>query len=345
MIAAQSRANPPGQPTFTYQRQYPTGDLFAHVTGYYTFAFGSTGLERTQNDVLDRQHHRAAAAGHAGHPHRRRGQLGHGADDRCAATCSRWPRTPSASARARSSCSTPPPARCWRCGASRATTPTTSSTPDFDRARDVITFLEASPGNPLLANAYQQRYMPGSTFKILTTSIALENGTVDLSTAFPDENAVGPAADERPDRELRGHDVRRRPHRGVHAQLQHPVRQDRPRRSASTRWSRASPTGASASRSRSTCPARRPARSGRPTDLDQNLPLLAIRGFGQNEVQMVPLHMAMVAATVANGGQMMKPYVVEQTLDHDGRVLDRTAAGGVEDADLAGDGRHPDATS
>ena len=27
-------------------------DLYAHVTGYYTFAFGSTGLERTQNDVL-----------------------------------------------------------------------------------------------------------------------------------------------------------------------------------------------------------------------------------------------------------------------------------------------------
>jgi peptidoglycan glycosyltransferase len=61
-----------------------------------------------------------------------------------------------------------------------------------------------------------------------------------------------------------------------------------------------------------------------PTEaLDQNLPLLAIRGFGQNEVQMVPLHMAMIAGSVANGGQMMKPYVVEQTLDHDGRVLDR----------------------
>ena len=56
----------------------------------------------------------------------------------------------------------------------------------------------------------------------------------------------------------------------------------------------------------------RPAAStfGGTDDLDQNLPLLAIRGFGQNEVQMVPLHMAMVAAAVANGGQMMKPYVV-----------------------------------
>ena len=39
---------------------------------------------------------------------------------------------------------------------------------------------------------------------------------------------------------------------------------------------------------------------------------------------MVPLHMAMVAATVANGGQMMKPYVVDQTLAHDGSVLSQT---------------------
>ena len=39
---------------------------------------------------------------------------------------------------------------------------------------------------------------------------------------------------------------------------------------------------------------------------------------------MVPMHMAMVAATVANGGQMMQPYVVQQTLDHDGNVLDTT---------------------
>ncbi len=61
-----------------------------------------------------------------------------------------------------------------------------------------------------------------------------------------------------------------------------------------------------------------------PTDnLDDNLPLLAIRGFGQESVQMVPLHMAMVASTVANGGRMMKPYVVDARLDHSGRVLDR----------------------
>ena len=30
----------------------------------------------------------------------------------------------------------------------------------------------------------------------------------------------------------------------------------------------------------------------------------------------MPIHMAMVAATVANGGVMMKPYVVDAELDH-----------------------------
>jgi peptidoglycan glycosyltransferase len=52
---------------------------------------------------------------------------------------------------------------------------------------------------------------------------------------------------------------------------------------------------------------------------------LAIGGFGQGNTAMVPLHMAMVASTVANGGVMMKPHVIDATLDHDGGVLSRTA--------------------
>ena len=40
---------------------------------------------------------------------------------------------------------------------------------------------------------------------------------------------------------------------------------------------------------------------------------------------MVPLHMAMVAAAVANDGRMMKPYVVDKTLAHNGTVLTQTS--------------------
>ena len=35
-----------------YQRVYPEGDLFAHVTGYYSFNLGSDGVERYYNDDL-----------------------------------------------------------------------------------------------------------------------------------------------------------------------------------------------------------------------------------------------------------------------------------------------------
>jgi penicillin-binding protein A len=37
---------------FEFQRQYPTGDLFGHITGYFNFNFGATGVERTYNDEL-----------------------------------------------------------------------------------------------------------------------------------------------------------------------------------------------------------------------------------------------------------------------------------------------------
>jgi peptidoglycan glycosyltransferase len=77
-------------------------------------------------------------------------------------------------------------------------------------------------------------------------------------------------------------------------------------------------------RSRSTCRVGRQLAFGEVEDFTDQLPLLAIGGFGQGNDVMVPLHMAMVAATVANGGKMMVPHVIDATLYHDGSVLDRT---------------------
>ena len=39
---------------------------------------------------------------------------------------------------------------------------------------------------------------------------------------------------------------------------------------------------------------------------------------------MVPLHMAAIAAAIANRGTMMTPFAIDLTRDHDGKVLDRT---------------------
>jgi peptidoglycan glycosyltransferase len=48
--------------------------------------------------------------------------------------------------------------------------------------------------------------------------------------------------------------------------------------------------------------------------------LLANSGFGQGQLQVTPLQMALVAATVANKGLMPRPYLVEQAHAADGAV-------------------------
>ena len=63
---------------------------------------------------------------------------------------------------------------------------------DYDDAYAYLTELQNDPRDPLLANAYQQRYMPGSTFKVLTTGIALDDGVVGLDSFFPDEREFLP---------------------------------------------------------------------------------------------------------------------------------------------------------
>jgi hypothetical protein len=42
----------PSNDRFEFQRVYPTKDLFADITGFFAFTFGSDGVERSANDVL-----------------------------------------------------------------------------------------------------------------------------------------------------------------------------------------------------------------------------------------------------------------------------------------------------
>ena len=321
LVVAQSVENPEGS-EFRFQRVYPEGELYAHVTGYYTFAFGSTGVERTENDVLSgntaQQQLRALPGLLTGEEDDSgsvqltlrsdlqqvaRDALG----DRAGSVVVLEPKTGAVKAM-------------W---SYPGYDPNLIANPDFEQARAVLAFYENFPGDPLLANTYQQRYMPGSTFKLLTTGIALQNGVVNLESEFPDESEFLPPQTTDPIENFEGTTcggdltevfarscniafARIALDIGVQRMLDgvaawgvgEPIPIDLPRPAAST--------------------------FGNSTDLDQQLPLLAIRGFGQNEVQMVPMHMAMVASTIANGGQMMKPYVVDATFDHNGALLDRT---------------------
>lgn len=49
----------------------------------------------------------------------------------------------------------------------------------------------------------------------------------------------------------------------------------------------------------------------------EDKPTLALSSIGQASVNMTPLHGAMIAATVANGGQQMRPHIVQQLVGPD----------------------------
>ena len=307
---------------FRYQREYPTGDLFSNVSGYYTYSFGATQLEKTQSDVL---------LGDTA-PQKLAGILG-GSDNTGSVLLTLRADVQKVAADALGK----------REGSVVVMDPITGavlamvSYPRYDpnliaiadsaKAEQVLNFYDKAPGKPLLANAYQENYMPGSSFKIMTASIAFENGVTSLDRVFPVTTSWLPPQTIDPIQNYGGHacggtmvEVFYKSCNIPFAQL---ATELGPQRMVDgvRKWGIGEKLpidlpGAAASNFEDA--------NSEPIDFVHNLPLLAIGGFGQANDKMVPLHMCMVAATIANGGRMMKPYVIDATLSHDGSVLART---------------------
>ena len=321
VVAARS-VQAPGDSDVKFQRQYPTGDLFAHITGYHTFGLGSTQLERARSDVLTGDtftQQVLAIENILGRSNDNSGQirLTVREDMQSVAKFLLGPREGSI---VMMEIETGAVVAMW---SYPSFDPNLLADPDYNAAFEYLTTLQQDARDPLLANAYQQRYMPGSTFKVLTTGAALDFGVVTTESFWPPESEFVPPQTDDPIENYAGTvcggdlaEVFRRSCNTPFARMTIELGPDRFQEGIA-RWGvgEAIPIdlpGAVAST------------VGDFTDMDQNLPLLAMRGFGQNEDQMVPIHMAMVAAAVANDGEMMAPYVVDSEIDHGGRIIDQT---------------------
>ena len=311
-VATASAAN-------TYQRTYPEGDLYAHLTGYHTLRLGSTQLERLWGDELTGDTNSLLTT---------IGDLVGGTPTDTSGTV-RLTLDHTLQRTARDSLgeregsivmldiTTGAIVAMWSWPSYN---PNIVVDPDYDTAYDYLQSLYDDPRDPLLANAYQQRYMPGSTMKILTTSVGLANGTISLDTTWPDESAWLPPQTNDPIENYGGSicggdltEVFARSCNIPFAQTAVAMGPDL-FELGMTAWGvgEAVPIDLP-----------RPAASTIGDDLDtlaDNLPLLAMRGFGQNDVQLVPLHLAMITAAVANDGVMMEPHVVSVVTDHNGGI-------------------------
>lgn len=305
----------------TYLRQYPQGGLYAAVTGYYSLIYSRTGMEDAENDVLAGNDPRLFG--------RRLADLFTGRDPSGGDVVLTLDPAVQEAAMAGLDGVT---------GAVVALDPSTgailgmASTPTYDPTRlsshdpaDIRAYwdeLEAASPDPRLNRAIGDNYPPGSLFKVIVSAAALEDGrTPETVIPAPDiltlpqtntqlrnfGNSRCSGSQEQP-----LIDALTISCNTAFAQLGIDLGEDRVREMAAA-------FGLDG--------------EGYQIPLDvapsgvgdiESAAALGQTSIGQRDVRMTPLQAALVAATVANDGRQMKPYMVDQVLAPDLTVIDET---------------------
>jgi len=175
--------------------------------------------------------------------------------------------------------------------------------------------LLAADHDPLINRAIGALYPPGSTFKLITAAAAMENGLAGGDSVIPAPHRYvlpGTSTTMRnfgdevcsPDDEMTMHDAMVMSCNTAFAQLAVAVGGDAMRTQAE-RFGFDDPFEVPMRSAVS----RYPGSDGFSPDR------VALSGIGQGDVTATPLQMAVVAATIANGGNLMQPYLVDTVRD------------------------------
>jgi peptidoglycan glycosyltransferase len=316
-----------------YQRVYPEGDLFAHITGYYSFNLGSTGVERTYNAELTGRTSSLQLrqlSGFFSDPSSEgdvilsvRSDVQRTAKEQLGALTGSVVALDPRSGAILAMYSNP------------TYDPNLISTNDSQTAADVKTVLDASPDKPLLARSYQERFFPGSTFKVVTATAGLTSGKVtETEPVYPVVTSYTPPLTNRPifnfGRDACGGNL--------FQILQQSCNSSFAQMAAEQLGADPMIEAAEAAGFNDTPPIdlTRPASSVYPTDFGEivrepegsapvyeDTPALAQTAIGQNDVAATPLQMALVAAGVANEGRIMVPHVMSEVQARDGDTVVR----------------------
>ena len=216
--------------------------------------------------------------------------------------------------------------------------PNALSTHDLEEARAAREFLQPdSPDSPLIATSYQDRFFPGSTFKVVVGSSGLKFGVVTPEEpVYPTEASWVPPQTTRPlnnSHTCGG---------ALFEILAESCNTSFARMAVETLGADRTIEGAEAFGFNDTPPIDLPdpVESNFPTDFTDNTPALAQSAIGQFEVAASPLQMALVAAGIANDGVIMAPHTVDELRDGDGDVIETFDERGLAAADQRRRRRH-----
>ncbi len=197
---------------------------------------------------------------------------------------------------------------------------------DLSRVTEDFKTLNADPTQPLLNRAIQTRLPPGSTFKVVTAAAAIDKGLYTAEDDVPGGDTYQLPLTHGPtgliDNEGRtcGSNGSKIPFaQAMEQSCNTSFAQIAGQVGAEDMAKTAEGFGFNSHYFDDLSPQ---AESVFPTDIDEAQ--LGQTGFGQFDVSATPLQMAMVAAGLANGGTVMRPYLVDEEQSADLDVLDKT---------------------
>lgn len=314
----------PSEGELAYLRSYPQGQLYSHVTGYYSYVYGAGGgLEGSSDGLLSGS---SDALFYKRISDLLTGKQATGAS--LALTLN--PKAQAAASKALGNQRGAVVALDPRTGAILALVshpeydPNSLSTHDAGASTLSWKAMLEDPTRPLVNRAISGNlYPPGSVFKLVTAAAALSNGTVTEATQIP-----GPAVMDLPQTTvgLPNHD-RRSCGPGDLTTLQHALEV-----SCNTAFGwLGMKMGDAALRDQAAKfgfgeSLRIPMRvtpSVFPSAL--NAPQTAQSAIGQYDVRVTPLQVAMIVAAIANRGVVMRPYLIKQVVGAKLEILDTPA--------------------
>jgi len=310
----------PTKDQFERQRSYPEGALFAHLTGYFSFTFGTEGVERNYNDALTGRNQKLSF--------NRLGDILLQKERSANVTLTLSKSLQQVATQALGNRKGAVVALDPRSGAILAMVDYPSYDPnplashDQKTVREAWNALNTNPDKPLLPRAYRERYFPGSSFKVVTAATGLATGTATLDrpvypvlSSLPLPQTTQPLANfggERCGGPLPA--ALKVSCNTAFAQLGLDLGGDKLATGAQAFGFTKPPPIDIPFPVASTFPD--------PSTFARDKPALAKSAIGQQDVAATPLQMALVAAGIANDGVVMTPHVMSEVRDIDGRVVD-----------------------
>ena len=328
-VLAQSVAT--GNKTFPWRRVYPLKNLFAGITGYYTNSVfcGSAGLESSYDAFLSGRE--PTSTQNFVDQLLGRTNPGNTLQITIDPKLQRVAQQALGDQKGAVAAINPDTGAVLALWSSTTYDPNVITKPLGEGCIKPKTQLQNAKGNPLLFRATQERYPPGSTFKIVTATAGLENGMTPFTSFrnprvldLPQTNQVlrnftgGVCPRGNPITMLNAFEVSCDT---TFAQVAMRIGIDK-FTSVAERYGIDKAPNFDIATAYSCMQAIPGAGCNVPPDVP--LPQTAYSGIGQFDVRMTALQMAIVGATVENNGRVPHPYLVSKILDPDNNTIRTT---------------------